>query len=474
MDKIKFGTDGWRAVIAKDFTIANVGKIANATALWLTKRYKNPSAVLGYDCRFGGEMFMEAVAKIFASKGIRVYIPERFVTTPMVSLGVVKLKAKCGVVITGSHNPAEYNGYKLKGEHGGPMLEKDLRDVESLITNDYDIDLELLNWNSMLEQGLIQYIDLENIYLKQVHDHFDVEAIANSDFKFGFDAMYGAGQSVMKKLFPNIKLFHCEVNPTFMGIPPEPLHSNLPELSEYIWKNKNIDCALAVDGDADRIALYDRDANYVDSHHIILLVIHYLAHYKKLSGKVVTGFSSTAKIEKICEHYGLEVQRVKIGFKEISRVMLNNEVLVGGEESGGISVGTHIPERDGIWMGLTIWQWMVETGKTLRELIDEVYAITGKFAYERSDLSVGKQTRSEVLDRCRNGELKQFGSYKVERIESIDGYKFFFNENEWLMIRSSGTEPLLRTYAEAETVETAKDILAVGNEVIRHLNGKNQ
>ncbi len=470
MDKIKFGTDGWRAIIAKDYTIANVAKVANATALWLTKRYKNPSAVLGYDCRFGGEMFMEAVAKIFASKGIRVYVPERFVTTPMVSLGVVKLRARCGVVITASHNPAEYNGYKLKGEHGGPLLEKDLRDVESLITNDYDLDLELLNWNSMLEQGLIQYIDLETIYLKHIHDHFDVDAIAASGFKFGFDAMYGAGQSIMKKLFPDIEFFHCEVNPTFKGIPPEPLHKNLHELSEYIWKNKNIDCALAVDGDADRIALYDADGNYIDSHHIILLLIHYMAHYKKLSGKVVTGFSSTIKVEKLCEHYGLEVQRVKIGFKEISQVMMNNDVLVGGEESGGITIGTYMPERDGIWMGLTIWQWMTETGKSLSELIEEVYAITGTFAYERSDLKVDKQVRSKVMEKCMNGELKQFGNYKVLRVENIDGYKFFFNENEWLMIRSSGTEPLLRTYAEAENIDLVRDILAAGYDVIQQLS----
>ena len=253
MDKIKFGTDGWRAIIAKDFTILNVTKVAYATAQWLTKKYKDPSAVIGYDCRFGGEMFMEAVAKILASKGIRVYIPEHFVSSPAVSLGVVKLKAKCGIIITASHNGAEFNGYKLRGENGGSLPEKVLRDIEYMINDSYEIDIDLLNWNYMLEQGLIQYIDLETIYIKQIKDNFDIDKMALSAQKLAFDAMYGSGQNVIKKLFPDSKLFHCEVNPTFMGIPPEPIHKNLHELSEFIWNSKEIDCGIAADGDGDGI-----------------------------------------------------------------------------------------------------------------------------------------------------------------------------------------------------------------------------
>ncbi len=466
MDKIVFGTDGWRAIIAKDYTITNVSKVAAATATWLTKRYKTPSAVIGYDCRFGGEMFMEAVAKILASKGIRVYIPEKFVSTPMVSLGVVRLKARCGIMITASHDPAVYNGYKLKGEYGGPMLEKDVKDVEDLISDEYEIDLELLNWNQLQEQGMIQYVDLESIYIKHIHDNFDVEGISGSSVCFAFDAMYGSGQSVLKKIFPGIKYFHCELNPTFMGIPPEPVHKNLFELAEYILKNKDIDCALAVDGDADRIALYDSEGNYIDSHHIILLLIHYLVRYKNLSGKVVVGFSSTGKIDRICDHYGLEVERVKIGFKNVARYMINEDVLVGGEESGGISIKGFLPERDGIWMGLVIWQWMVESGKSISELLNEVYSITGRFAYERLDLEADKKLRNKVLEKCENGEYSSFGRFEVMRTEAMDGYKFYLNDNTWLMIRASGTLPLLRIYAEAETTDEVKEILESARVVV--------
>jgi phosphomannomutase len=469
MDRIKFGTDGWRAIIAKDFTILNVSKVAYATAQWLTKKYKSPSAVVGYDCRFGGEMFMEAVAKILASKGIRVYIPEHFVSTPMVSLGVLKLKAKCGIIITASHKGAEYNGFKIRAEHGGALPEKDVRDIEYMINDSYEIDLDLLNWNYMLEQGLIQYIDLETIYIKQIKDSFDIEKMAASGKRLAFDAMYGSGQNVIKKLFPDSKLFHCEVNPTFMGIPPEPIHKNLHELSEYIWCSKEIDCGIATDGDGDRLALYDHEGNLIDAHHVMLLLIHYLAGYKKLNGEVVASFSLTSKIEKICKHYSLDAERVKIGFSEITGIMISGNVLLGGEESGGIATGAHLPERDGIWSGLMIWQWMIETGKTLKQLIQEVYDITGPFACGRQDIELNKNIRNKVIGKCSDGSFTSFGEFVVNRVEHIDGYKFYFTENQWLLIRLSGTEPLLRLYSEAEDNNTASSILDAASVMIQNL-----
>ena len=466
MDKIKFGTDGWRAIIARDYTIDNVVKISLATALWLTRKFKNPTAVIGYDCRFGGEMFMEATAKILASKGVRVFVAERFVTTPMVSLGVVKLKAHCGIIITASHNPPEYNGYKLRGEHGGPMFEKDLKDVENLIVNDIEIDLELLNWNYLLEQGLINYIDLESIYIKEIRDTYDIEGISKSGLSFAFDAMYGSSQSVFRKLLPGIQTLHCEVNPSFRGIPPEPIRKNLHELTELVWNKKNIDCSIAVDGDGDRIAMFDRESAFLDANQILLLLIHYLAGYRRLNGKVVASISTTSRVEKICQYYNLEVIRTRVGFKELSKIMTEEPILVAGEESGGIALGNHIPERDAIWAGLMIWQWMLECGKPLSELMTEVLSITGPFAYERANMDLNRVLRNKILDKCKSGDFSNFGRFTVIRTEDIDGYKFHFNENQWLMIRSSGTEPLLRLYAEAETEETAQEIIFSGMKVI--------
>lgn len=466
MHKIKFGTDGWRAVIAKDFTVENVARVSKAAALWVLNNYSDPSVVIGYDSRFGGKLFAETAARIFARNNVKVYISESFVTTPMVSIGIIRLKAKLGVVITASHNPSEYNGYKLKGEHGGPLLDRNIKCVEDLIPGINEIILESIDMEEEVEAGMISFINLESMYVEAVNDSFDMESIREHSSSFAFDAMYGAGQNVIKKLLPDIKKLHCEVDLLFDGIPPEPLHRNLNEFSKMIKRSNKITSGIAVDGDADRIAMYDEDGEYVDSHHIILLLIHYLAKYRKLKGKVVTGFSSTIKIEKLCRLYKLEVQRVKIGFKQICEVMLTDNVLVGGEESGGISIMGHIPERDGIWMGLTIWQFMVNTGKSLKELIEEVYKITGEFAFERSDLHIDHQLKKEIVQRCENREYSSFGPYKVKKVEDLDGYKFFFNKEEWVMIRPSGTEPVLRIYAEAKTGAKAGDILKKTYETI--------
>ncbi|MFZ5939644.1 MAG: phosphoglucomutase/phosphomannomutase family protein [Bacteroidota bacterium] len=466
MKRIKFGTDGWRAIIADDFTVANVARVALATANWLNRRYTRPSVVVGYDCRFGGPLFAETVARVLAFKGVKVYLSEGFVSTPMVSLGLLKLQAQVGVVITASHNPYNYNGFKLKGAHGGPLMPEDIKDIEALIPEELEITLEAIRIDQLVKEGMISYPDLESIYIEHVRSAFDLAAIASSGLKLAFDPMFGSGQKVMKKLLPAVVSINDRHDPFFGYTSPEPLARNLKDFSAYLKNRASFDCGLAVDGDADRIALMDGDGNYIDSHHIILLLIHYLAGYKKLTGKIVTGFSSTVKVEKLAAHYGLPVQRVFIGFKDICKVMLQEDVLVGGEESGGIAVKGHIPERDGIWMGLLIWQFMVETGKSIRELIAEIYAITGSFAFERSDLTLNRDLKSRIVENCRNGSYHSFGPYQVTEQEEFDGYKFHFSDHEWVMIRPSGTEPVLRTYAEAETQEKALDILRCTFETI--------
>jgi phosphomannomutase len=467
MDKIKFGTDGWRAIIAKDFTVANVALVASAVAKWLTGKFQQPVAVLGYDCRFGGEMFMEAVAKILASKGVKIYIPDTFVTTPMVSLGVLRLKANCGIMITASHNAPVYNGIKLKGSHGGPMLQKDVTDIENLISSEYEFDLEMLNWNYLLEQGRIQYINLETIYIKNINDHYEISKITGSGKAFAFDAMYGSAQNVMKKLFPEIKHFHSEFNPSFNGIPPEPVHKNLHELAEFIWKNKNIECAFAVDGDGDRIALYNNEGNYIDSNRIILLMIYYYARYLDRKGKVLVDFTATSKIEVMCRHFNLDVERTMVGFKNISEAIVSQEdILIGGEESGGITVQSYIPERDGIWTGILIWSWLIDSGKSLKEMMDEVLKITGPVHYERMDIEVNRNIRNKVIQKCEQDGSRLFWNEQTVKTEKLDGFKYILNDSEWVLIRPSGTEPVLRIYAEAESTECVSELLNKVRDVI--------
>ncbi len=461
MYKIKFGTDGWRAVIGDGYTFENVSRLTEALASWLHKSFKNPTIVIGYDCRFNGKIFTELVSKTLAHHGIKVILQESFTSTPAVSFAVVKLQADLGVVITSSHNPPEYSGYKLKGNHGGPLQEKFLREIESLIEDQISIPSAEINVQDFIDNGLIEYTDLDKIYVDNVREKFDMLAFNNSKFEFAFDSMMGSGQEIMHNILPHIYHINKEVNPTFHGIAPEPLAKNLKLFSNFIKEEGHIDCGLAVDGDADRIALMNSKGEYIDSHHTILLLMHYLAGYKKETGKIVTGFSSTTKVEQLAQHYGLEVQRVKIGFKQISEVMLKEKVLVGGEESGGIAIAGHIPERDGIWNGLAIWEWMIETGKTIEELIQEIYDITGSFAYKRNDLRITEALKLKVIDYCKNNKIETFENESVLRLETLDGFKYFLNEDEWIMIRPSGTEPVLRTYAEGKTTKRAEELIDI-------------
>jgi len=457
MDIIKFGTDGWRAIIAKDFTVYNVARVSKGLADWLNNTDKNSKVVIGHDCRFAGEMFAETAANILCSNGVKVALAKGFVSTPMVSLGVNMLNAQQGVVITASHNPPSYNGYKLKGPHGGPSSPKDIAAVEALIPETVEIgNTTLAQWE---EKGMLEYIDLEKMYIDYLHTKFNLDKLNNAPYKLAYDAMYGAGQNVIRKTLPAAVLLHCEYNPSFNGTPPEPIHKNLLELSKVLASTPELKVGLATDGDADRIGLYDEDGNFVDAHHIILLLIQYLHKYKKLNGKVVIAFSVTDRVKKMCEQYGLEVEVTPIGFKYISEIMITDDVLLGGEESGGIAIKGHIPERDGIFDGLIIYEYMMETGKTLKELCEEIYEVVGKFAYERNDLHLQEAQKQRIMKEATDGVYKEFGKYKVTKVETIDGIKYHFENGEWMMLRASGTEPVLRIYAEGNSHEEALDIL---------------
>lgn len=459
MKRIKFGTDGWRAIIAKEFTVDNVARIAAGTAAWALKQAKQPSVVLGHDCRFGGELFVETVAKVLSQYQIKVYLASTFVSAPMISMGTLRTGSVLGVFITASHNPPLYNGYKLKGSYGGPLLEEQILEVESMIPDQYAGNLDDINTGELRKQGMLEDIDLESMYCNYLEERFDLDAIRNANMHFAFDAMYGSGQGVMQRLFPGILLMHCQRQPLFDGIPPEPLAKNLKAFSDAIVAAGNIDCGLAVDGDADRTALMDGKGQYIDSHHVMLLLIHYLHQVKQRRGKVAAGFSSSVKIKTLCEAFNIPLDIVKIGFKHICGIMLKEEVLMGGEESGGIAVAGHLPERDGIYNGLLIWEAMVKTGKTLTELIDQVYAITGAFAFERADLKISPGDKERIVENCKKNTYRQFGKYVVQKTENLDGFKYYFSDSQWLMIRPSGTEPLLRTYAEGKTREEALDML---------------
>ncbi|UTW60885.1 phosphoglucomutase/phosphomannomutase family protein [bacterium SCSIO 12741] len=450
--KIKFGTDGWRAVIGREYTEDNVARLTTGVAYWLKEYFPNPRVVVGFDCRFGGARFAEIVANVLDFHGVQVIYDTHPVTTPVISYAAKKYEASLGIILTASHNPPDYNGYKLKGGYGGPLLPAQIAEVEAHVPEEIEVNY----WS--LDQKISRKEDLTALYLEEVRRQFDLDAIRNAPFQVAYDAMYGSGQFVVRELLPDALLFRCEWNPHFYGINPEPVEKNLGEFQDYL-KGQNADIALVNDGDADRIGLLDGDGNYIDSHMLLLLLIHYLHRYKGKSGKVVCGFSSSVKIAQYCKQHGLDLEVVPIGFKHICDRMLHEDVLVGGEESGGIAVQGHIPERDGIWNGLLLFQWMTETGKSIGELMDEVREIVGPFAYRRIDLKIPEELKQEIVERCKQDAYQAFGDFKVQNREDLDGWKYFLNEDEWVMIRPSGTEPVLRTYAEGKTPERAIAIL---------------
>src|SRR6202012_4497820 len=398
-------------------TVENVKRVAYATALWLKQEFKDPSAVVGCDPRFAGPMFADVTTCVLASQGVKVFRAENaFVSTPMISLGTVRKHASAGIIITASHNPPSYNGYKIKAFYGGPATPDDIEQVESIIPD--SVDLNLKSVADYHKDGIIEFIDLEDMYVEHAEASFDIPAIRDSGLNWAYDAMYGAGQNVMRRLFPDITFLHCDANPGFDGQAPEPIQRNLKEFEDIIKLSEGeIASGLVTDGDADRIGLYDQDGNFVDSHHILLLLIHYMYKVKGQKGDVYSTFSCTSKIQKLCDAYGLNNTVTKIGFKYICDLIVNSgkPFLVGGEESGGIAVDGHIPERDGIWIGLMIWEFMAKTGRSLSDLVQEIYDIVGKFAVERYDLKVTEELKQSIISKCKSGGYTGFGDLKVER-----------------------------------------------------------
>ena len=445
--KIKFGTDGWRAVIAKDFTVESVIRISEGVAQYLKCEKLPLKVVIGYDCRFNGGLFSSYVAKTLQLQGIQVVVSKQFVTTPMVSFAAQELNCGLGVVITASHNPPEYNGYKLKSRFGGPLIEEEIRKVEQLIPD--SIDFEAVDQEDLNAEV---FADIATPYLNQLKKKFDLEAIVASPIKAVFNPMFGSGQGIFKSLLSNVEEYKSYQNPLFEGISPEPIIKNLKDFQLYLKQNQ-FDLAMLVDGDADRIGLMDGKGNYITSHHIMLILLWILVKYKKLSGEVATGFSSTDKIRLFCEKENIPLTVVPIGFKHISNLMQLKDILMGGEESGGISVKGHIPERDGIYNNLLILEFLAQNNLSVHELLGEIESYLGKFYYNRLDLKITENQKQKVLAKLQENSITQIGNYKVVKVETLDGFKFRLAEGEWVMARLSGTEPLVRIYCESEKEE---------------------
>ncbi len=465
IEVIKFGTDGWRAIIGENYTFENVKRVSLATARHFRNHPKiNNGIVIGYDTRFLSKEFAHCSAEVFANEGIKVFLTDSFVTTPTISLMTRDLNLAFGVVITASHNPYKYNGYKLKDEFGGSMGNEELKNIEEQLKDINEVKLSR-NIDELIKLGIINYINGREFYINNLKEKIDFKLISDLNKKVIYDPMFGAGQGILKELV-NAEEIHSEINPYFSGGGPEPVERNLSEILNKV-REQNFDIGIITDGDADRIAIIDEKGQFLNAQKTFALLLLYLHRYKKYDGKVVRGYSTSEIIEKYCDKYNLKLETVPIGFKYISKIMITEDVLIGAEESGGIGIKGHLPERDGIYNGLLFLEMISKTNKTISELINELEVEFGKYYYNRKDVHTTEDKKLKTLQICSNLTIgKSIGGKQILKIDNLDGFKFTFS-NGWIIIRPSGTEPLLRFYCETKEKDETLEVL---NQTIKQLN----
>ncbi|GAB1372932.1 phosphoglucomutase/phosphomannomutase family protein [Candidatus Kapaibacterium sp.] len=462
---IKFGTDGWRGLIARDFTFENVQKVALATAKYLKKKLgddANLTVVVGYDTRFLSRQFAEETALVLAWQGIKVQLADGVSSTPQISYHTKQKNASLGIVITASHNPPVYNGYKVKANFGGPAKPEDIDALESELKKIWSKppQFKMRTLKDYIKLGFIKHFDAKESYLRYIKKKIDIEQIKSTGIKVLFDPMHGAGIDTIKYLLPEADEIHGDYNPSFGNIDhPEPIAECLGELSERVVAGK-YDIGIATDGDADRLGLMDHEGNFVDSHKIYMILLKHLYEVKKKRGSVAKTVSLTSMVNLFCAKHNITIHETPVGFKHIAKLMVEDKILIGGEESGGLSSIVHIPERDGLFNSLMILEIMAVRGKSLKELCLELDEEFGTHRFNRRDVVVTEELKEQILSAAASNP-KKIGKFDVIDFNFMDGYKFFV-KNGWLLIRASGTEPLIRFYAEADTVTKVNELLDAG------------
>jgi phosphomannomutase len=465
--EIKFGTDGWRGVIARDFTFDNLSLVAQATMDYMKREgLEDNGLVIGYDRRFLSREFAGRVAEVAAGNGIRVWLGNGCAPTPAVSWAVHELGAGGGVMITASHNPPIYNGFKFKEAFGGSARPTTTRALEELITANIAAERPVLAipLAEALTSGLVEMIDMQTGYFRQLASYVDLELIRKAAIPVVVDPMYGAGAGLIPLLLPGVSEIHTMENPSFGGRPPEPTEEHLTELALLV-KDGPYRLGLALDGDADRIGAVDETGEFFSSHRIFTVILRHLYERKGLAGGVVKTVSTTRMIDLLCEKFGLELFETPIGFKHICELMLDHDILMGGEESGGLGVKGHIPERDGILMGLLLLEAMAMSGKGVRRLLDETMDEIGHFSYQRIDLPIDNVAKERLIARLKIGGIGAIADRPVTAENFRDGFKYIFGDGSWLLIRPSGTEPVLRLYCEAGDRQAVDELLAAGRAI---------
>ncbi|HLF17463.1 MAG TPA: phosphoglucomutase/phosphomannomutase family protein [Candidatus Omnitrophota bacterium] len=466
--EIKFGTDGWRGVISDNFTFKNVRLVAQAISEWIKDDFKSAGApnlrvALGYDARFLSKEYAEIVSSVLAANNIKVYLSDEMIPTPALSYGVVDIKGVCGVMITASHNPAKFNGIKIKTSQGGGAG-KDITDkVEGFLGKTSVQSVDLLD---AIERKMIMMHDFKKVYLKFMKSYIDLAKIKKARFKVIQDVMHGSGGRILEEVLKGsqlkVTLMRAEVNPSFGGVKPEPIAEYLPEILSRVKKEK-YDLGLVLDGDADRIGAVAPGGEFISPQRILGLIILHLVRNKKRTGGIVKTTCGTTMLDHIAKKLRCKLYETPVGFKYISDLMVKEKIVAGGEEAGGIGVQDYIPERDGTLAGLLLLEMMVYQKKNIKQLLNEMEKEFGRYYYERADLDL----RGRTFDAKKIKSLPSLLGKRVVEVKDYDGIKLICEDESWLMLRPSGTEPLVRAYSEAKSLQKAKQLLKIGEDLLK-------
>ena len=467
---IKFGTDGWRGIIAEDFTFDNVRACAQGVANYLMAHGTASQGMLvGYDTRFSSEDFAAAVAEVAAANGIRVFLNPKPAPTPVISYAIVTKGAAGGVIITASHNTGIWNGLKYKPEYAGSASPEVVAELESHIQQILSGgEIKHLQLADGLEQGLIEYYDPRPVYLSHIAELVDLGRIRQAGLKVAVDSMYGAGAGYFKELLSGgsteVIEINAERNPLFPGIQPEPIAQNLTRLSAMIRELK-ADIGLATDGDSDRIGPLDENGTFITPLQVFALLALYFLETRGERGALVKTITSTDMLYRLGDLFSVPVYETAVGFKYVGPVMIAENALIGGEESGGFGFRGHIPERDGILSGLYLLDLMVSMNKKPSELIDYLYDKVGPHYYKRTDFHFPSEKREAIVQRLDQLKPSRIDNAEVTNIDTLDGFRFRLSDGSWLLIRPSGTEPLLRIYAESDSIAHVERLLEAGKKL---------
>jgi phosphomannomutase len=471
MSEIKFGTDGWRAIIAEDYTFDNVRACAQAVAEFLhDSQLADRGLVLGYDTRFGSEHFAAAVAEVMAGNGIRTFLLEPSTPTPVVSFTILQKGAGGGVVITSSHNPATWNGFKYKPDYAGSASPEVIERIEApipqiLATN----GVRRLSLEEAASKGLLERLDPRPAYLAQMAKLIDLDGLRNAGFRIGCDVMFGAGMGYFDTLLNGGSTVATELNavrnPLFPGIhAPEPIMRNLGKLSEWV-RTEGADVGVATDGDADRLGIIDEHGEFVTQLQVYALLTYYFLEIRGDRGPLVKSVTTTNMINRLGELYDVPVHETAVGFKFLGPKMMETNALIGGEESGGYGFRGHVPERDGILAGLFFLDMMARTGKRPSELLQDVYDKVGPHYYDRIDVALDPFKREAILARVTAAAPDKIAGMRVTGVDTTDGYRFLLDDGGWLLLRFSGTEPLMRIYTEIRDKDAVPRVLEAGKQL---------